>query len=90
MASTIYATNPDLWKTEMDMASQKRKTLPWKDMPVTPITYVQEKDIKARDVQYNPILQTYTNPQVETMRKENEQDALITTLAKNKVNCNIG
>ena len=56
MTTQIYATNPELWKSEIEIASKKKKTLPWEGKPLTPITYVHEKDIKQRDTLYNPIL----------------------------------
>ena len=56
MTAQIYATNSDLWKSEIEIVSQKKKALPWEGKPITPITYVNEEDIKQRDTLYNPIL----------------------------------
>jgi len=45
---------------------------------------VRHSDIRDLESRYNPILQVYTNPEVEQKVQEIEQDRFIDTLAKNK------
>jgi hypothetical protein len=49
-----------------------------------PVKHVRHHEIKQIETMYNPILQQYTDPGVETQVRQAEKHNLIDTLAKNK------
>lgn len=73
----------DDWKKNMTQYDEQKKKLPW-DRP-QPVSYVTEREKKAIDVQYDPILQKYKDKTREALTKEIEHNDFIHTLAKNKV-----
>lgn len=74
----------DQWKTTMREYKETKNKLPWGTNPQ--ISYVNEKEKKELEQQYDPILQKYRDPNRENDTKKAEQENMLLTLAKNKVN----
>ncbi len=77
------AERVDEWRKTMQGYRENKTKLPWGKNPA--VTYVGEKDKKAMDVLYNPILQRYTDASKEAAVEQQEGKNLVQTLAKNKV-----
>jgi hypothetical protein len=52
---------------------------------IEPNVRIKQKDFKALEASYNPIIQKYANKDKELQAQENEKNKMIDILAKNKV-----
>ena len=68
------------WKQSLQQYDQDRRKVP----ELIPQTRVTHSEISRRENTYNPILQRYTNPRIESNLKEIESQRMIETLAKNQ------
>ena len=73
-----YAT----WKTEMDDYIFKKSNFQGVPEPYKKVT---NEFVKAQEVKYNPITQTYTNKEQESQVRAQEQLNMTNVLAQNKV-----
>lgn len=78
----MEASATDEWKQMIIDYSYKKTNLPWTNPPA--VTRVRHSDVRELESRYNPILQTYTSPEIERHVKEVENERFIDTLAKNK------
>lgn len=61
MKNNLLSPDIELWKESMKDYEHKRKNLSFEPPQAT--RYRTHKDIKSKDVEYHPILQTYADPQ---------------------------
>mgnify|MGYP001114711110 FL=1 len=76
------ATATEEWKQMLKDYEKQKSNVQWEKPP--PVTRVKHSDIRKMEIAYNPILQTYSDPNTESQIKNQEQERLIDTLAKNK------
>ena len=70
------------WRDYMKQYDLERTNVAW--TKAEPPPRKTHKDVWKLETQYNPILQSYTDPTVEANVRQLEHDRLIDTLAKNK------
>lgn len=78
----MQAVDPvDDWRDTVQNYHMSKTNLQFNQEPVK---HVRHGEIKQIETMYNPILQQYTDPSVETQVKQAENTNLVDTLAKNK------
>lgn len=80
----ITTVAPETWGEELRQYTTAKRG-GTQNLNTTKPHFVTEKEIKARDAEYNPVLQKYNNPEREIKTKKTEEVAMKETLAKNKV-----
>ncbi|OMJ67128.1 hypothetical protein SteCoe_35794 [Stentor coeruleus] len=70
------------WKEDLRKYEQEKTNISWTS--AVPHPRITHNDMQALENRYNPILQTYTDPEIERNVQKIERDRLIETLAKNK------
>ncbi len=73
----------DKWKETMKEYKDSKTKLAWGKNP--PVVYMNEREKKQGDRQYDPILQRYTDWTKEDSARDEEKRKMTLTLAKNKV-----
>jgi hypothetical protein len=81
---SFQSTNYNQWLNDVKKYENEKKTLAW-GYTKKP-KRVSYKEIKEKELTYNPILQTYTDQNLETHLKSKDTKNMILTLAKNKDN----
>ena len=83
MSTDIQLPDPNAdWSQSLNSYLESRRQIKFK----TPMPhYVKHKEIKEKDTQYNPVLQTYTNTEIERAARNQDNKALIEVLARNRV-----
>lgn len=70
------------WRSSLQKYEFEKTNLAWNN--AKPPARVTTNDVKELESRYNPILQSYTNVEVERNVQKIERDRMIETLAKNK------
>lgn len=71
----------DEWRNTIQNYQDTKTSLQFYSQPQRRVTH---KEMKEIETMYNPILQTYVNPQLEKQVRHQEKNNFIETLAKNK------
>ena len=72
----------DNWKRDVSAYVETKKNFQGVAEPYHKVTNAH---VKAQEVQYNPITQTFTNPQRESQIRDIEAQKMVDVLAQNKV-----
>jgi hypothetical protein len=79
----MYSTDNFNWSEEIKNYDHNRKNLAYEIKDPILVTH---KDIYNRDIYFNPVLQKYNDPKLESKVKTEEKTKLINTIVKNKDN----
>ena len=78
----MQAVDPiDEWRSNIQNYAMSKTGLQFAQQPVK---HVRHTEVKQIETMYNPILQCYSNPNVEKQVRNQEKTDFIDTLAKNK------
>lgn len=73
--------NYNSWKQDITQYHSAKQSLQGQPEPYRKVT---AEFVKRTEVEYNPITQTFTNPQREAQVRQAEQQAIVEQLAQNK------